>query len=208
MSIYDEHHAFPKKTKKPDVKKPDVRSIISLGRVPTVSNAFASWQINCGRYLALLASSLIICACTATPPPQLSVDDEYAARVKAPRSNPKFPLQRPPHPHPANSENQQGIVGMMIWVDEHGIPRKVILGKSSGDPELDEAAMGVLSYWRLQPGSIDGVPTAMWGCFSITYYDSEAKPYLPTDKDKADQAVLDQKCKESKPALPTRPVSP
>jgi TonB family protein len=96
---------------------------------------------------------------------------------------------------------------MMIWVDENGVPRKVIVGKTSGDQELDEAAMGVLSYWRLQPGSIDGVPTAMWGCFSITFYDS-AKPYHLTGKDRADQVVFDQKCTESRPALPIQPVSP
>jgi len=40
---------------------------------------------------------------------------------------------------------------MMIWVDENGVPRKVIVGKTSGDQELEEAAMDVLSYWRLQP---------------------------------------------------------
>lgn len=84
---------------------------------------------------------------------------------------------------------------MLIWVDETGTPKKVAIGKSSGDPELDEAAKSVLGYWRLQPGSIDDVPTAMWGCFLVTFYDTE-KRYIPTDKDKADQAVFDQKCKK------------
>jgi TonB family C-terminal domain len=43
---------------------------------------------------------------------------------------------------------------MMIWVDENGAPRKVIVGKTSGDQELEEAAMDVLSYWRLQPPEV------------------------------------------------------
>lgn len=94
---------------------------------------------------------------------------------------------------------------MMIWVDEGGIPRKVVVGKSSGDPELDEAATGVLGLWHLQPGSIDGVPTAMWGCFGVTFYDSE-KRYVPTDEDKADQEAFGRMCKEARPVLPARPA--
>jgi TonB family protein len=103
-------------------------------------------------------------------------------KITAPKSDPRRPLIQPPIPKESLRRHEEGTVGLMMWVDESGKPQKVAVTKSSGYPRLDDAAQSVLVKWRLKPGTLDGVPTAMWGCFVIVFGD-DIKGWHEKDKE-------------------------
>jgi len=114
---------------------------------------------------------------------------DVASRIKLPRSSTKFPLRQPPCP--PGMKDKGGVVGLVLLVDETGRPTKVVVGKSSGYTEFDEAAKSVLGTWRLQPGTIDGVPTPMWSCYAITF---NGHLYERTEKEQQSAAAYQELC--------------
>ncbi len=49
-----------------------------------------------------------------------------------------------------------------VWVESDGSVGKTELLNSSGFDRLDKAAISAVRSWRLKPGLVEGIPTAMW----------------------------------------------
>lgn len=55
-----------------------------------------------------------------------------------------------------------GVVGVLLWVDSAGSVSFVNLGRSSGVPGLDRAALQVAPSLRFEPARRDGRPVGTW----------------------------------------------
>lgn len=64
------------------------------------------------------------------------------------RSNP-----RPDYPAQARRERQEGVVFVAVEIDSDGKPVDVALGRTSGFPLLDAAALRGVRRWRFEPAS-------------------------------------------------------
>jgi periplasmic protein TonB len=87
----------------------------------------------------------------------------------APRSNPAAPLSQPPYPSLSRRLGEQGTVVMQLYVLSDGSVANADLVKSSGYLDLDNAALSNAYNWLLEPGTINGKATAMWGRFAVTF---------------------------------------
>mgnify|MGYP003739866409 CR=1 FL=1 len=81
---------------------------------------------------------------------QLQRDD---AGPNAPRLVSQVPPSYPPE---ALRLRHQGIVVLRIAIDPHGLPGEVWVLRSSGFPELDQAAMAAARQWRFRPAQRGG----------------------------------------------------
>jgi protein TonB len=70
-------------------------------------------------------------------------------------SNPK-----PDYPAEARRQRQEGVVLVSVEVDGDGRPSDVTLGRSSGFPLLDEAAVQAVRRWRFEPARAAGLPVS------------------------------------------------
>jgi TonB family protein len=91
------------------------------------------------------------------------------SKVVLPKSNPSMPLSHPVYPPPARRLLEQGTVVLKLYVTEKGRVSDAVVEKSSGFVELDNAARYESFRWRVDPGTIDGTPAAMWGKFAVTF---------------------------------------
>lgn len=57
----------------------------------------------------------------------------------------------PNYPLIARRRGQEGIVALELIIDKKGLPKEVILKKSSGHPILDKAALEAAKKWRFRP---------------------------------------------------------
>ncbi|QSR88436.1 energy transducer TonB [Methylacidiphilum caldifontis] len=65
----------------------------------------------------------------------------------------------PVYPAAAKAAGHQGLVILRVHVSSNGYPTSVTIGKSSGYPELDQAAeTTVRKYWRFKPPTMLGMP--------------------------------------------------
>ncbi|KIE58789.1 energy transducer TonB [Methylacidiphilum kamchatkense Kam1] len=65
----------------------------------------------------------------------------------------------PPYPAAAKAAGHQGLVILRVHVSSSGYPTSVTIGKSSGYPELDQAAENtVKKFWRFKPPTMLGLP--------------------------------------------------
>ena len=62
---------------------------------------------------------------------------------------------RAPYPAAAKKAGISGTVILSVSIDESGQPTAVNKVKSSGNPELDEAAIRTVQRWRFHPAKID-----------------------------------------------------
>ncbi|MEI8235061.1 MAG: energy transducer TonB [Verrucomicrobiota bacterium] len=67
------------------------------------------------------------------------------------RSNP-----RPEYPAQARRERQEGVVLVAVEIGADGSPVDVALGRTSGFPLLDAAALRAVRRWRFEPASAAG----------------------------------------------------
>jgi protein TonB len=103
----------------------------------------------------------------AQPPPAPAAP---SAPRTAPKSDPKRPLTQPEYPPSSRRAGETGTVILEVYVLENGHAGDVRVKQSSGFPKLDEAAVReVKRSWRLQPGTENGKPVAMWGQFAVTF---------------------------------------
>jgi TonB family protein len=91
------------------------------------------------------------------------------ARVVLPKRNPAIPLSPPVYPPASRRLREHGTVVLRLHVLEDGSVADAIIAQSSGYPDLDHSAYSEVFQWRLDPGTIDGVPAAMWGRFAVTF---------------------------------------
>lgn len=141
-----------------------------------------------GRRRMVLAAALIpliagVASCSSDDKPQAqSVADtplEPAAplpditappaNARLPRSNKAFPLSQPVYPQQARSAGQTGTVVLQLYVLEDGSVDDVRIKQSSSFARLDYAAANESLNWKLDPGTVEGKPQAMWGQFAVTF---------------------------------------
>ncbi|MFO7189827.1 MAG: energy transducer TonB [Pseudomonadota bacterium] len=104
-----------------------------------------------------------------TPPP-VAAPPKREPVIVPPRSNPRRPLTQPEYPPSSRRAGEAGTVVLEVYVLENGRVGDARVKQSSGYPRLDEAALReVKRSWRLEPGTQDGKPVAMWGQFAVTF---------------------------------------
>lgn len=92
-----------------------------------------------------------------------------SGRIVRPRSNPENPLSPPDYPPASRRSEEQGVVVLNLHVLEDGGVADAVVLESSGYPDLDYAALYKSFHWRLDPGTINGVPARMWGRFAVSF---------------------------------------
>jgi len=69
----------------------------------------------------------------------------------APRLDSTYPNYQPPYPDPAQINGEQGDVVLKVWVNGSGHVRKIGIARSSGFPDLDNAAIEGVWRWHYVP---------------------------------------------------------
>jgi protein TonB len=71
-------------------------------------------------------------------------------------------VSRPPYPAAAALRGAEGEVLVRVLVGLDGRPARAVLARSSGDRDLDRAALAAVRGWRFRPALSDGAPVAAW----------------------------------------------
>lgn len=87
------------------------------------------------------------------------------------RSDPRHPLEPPEYPASAIRRSQEGTVQLLIYVLPNGRVGDVKIGRSSGYPLLDAAAVRkARAAWQFLPAtSGSGQVIAAWGTFDVKF---------------------------------------
>jgi protein TonB len=75
----------------------------------------------------------------------------------------------PDYPRLAEQAGITGLVWVKALVDEEGLVRKAILGKTSGVNSLDEAAVKAAYKCRYKPGIQNGRPVKVWVTYKVEF---------------------------------------
>jgi len=94
---------------------------------------------------------------------------KLAAGIVLPKSNPARPLSQPVYPPPSRRLLESGTVVLRLHVLPNGRVSDAVIEKSSGFIELDNAARYESFRWQLDPGTVKGTPSPMWGQFAVTF---------------------------------------
>lgn len=89
--------------------------------------------------------------------------------VVLPKSNSQQPLSQPVYPAASRRTGEHGTVVLSLHVLEDGSVADVRIDESSGYPDLDYAAFYESFRWKMDPGTVNGVPSRMWGQFAVTF---------------------------------------
>jgi len=73
------------------------------------------------------------------------------------------------YPRDAARMHQHGTVTLSVLVGADGVPQTIQIEKSSGFRSLDEAARDAVRHWTFQPGTRNGVASALWARVPITF---------------------------------------
>jgi TonB family protein len=107
------------------------------------------------------------------PPPADASSSESEPKassgIKLPTSNPAKPLSQPVYPPPSRRLHEAGTVVLRLHVLPNGRVNDAVVHKSSGFIELDNAARYESFRWQLDPGTVNGTPSPMWGKFAVTF---------------------------------------
>ena len=125
------------------------------------------------------------------PPPDFTVDapvqqsqnaiTETTTRVvpKGPtvpvRIDPRRPPTQPEYPASAKRLEQEGVVGLLLFVGPDGRVTEVQVEKSSGYPALDQAAAAEARRWRFLPAQNEGQPVGAWHRISVRFRLEDAR---------------------------------
>ena len=117
-----------------------------------MQNTFHRWVAMAAASLALLASTSIAIADAINIPPPRTVEP---AATGQPHACANY------YPQAALRMAVQGntVLGFTVGVD--GIPRDVSIATSSGNADLDEAAIACVKTWLYRPATRDGNPIAV-----------------------------------------------
>ena len=107
---------------------------------------------------------LIVCALLGGYTSQLC-----AQTIPARLTNEALMSCRPLYPAMSKRMREQGTVHMKVHVDLTGEASKPTLIQSSGFQRLDLAAMDMVKCIKFEPGKVDGLPTAMWFDYPVTF---------------------------------------
>jgi TonB family protein len=92
-----------------------------------------------------------------------------AGKVVLPKSNRTRPLSQPVYPATSKELGEHGTVVLNLFVLEDGSVADARIDKSSGYPDLDYSALYETYRWQLDPGTVAGEPTRMWGQIAVTF---------------------------------------
>ncbi len=84
------------------------------------------------------------------------------------RSNPK-----PKYPIPSRRRREEGVVYLSVSVRSDGVPASISLGRSSGYPLLDRAALDAVARWTFEPARAAGVAVSSMVSIPIRFSLSE-----------------------------------
>lgn len=107
------------------------------------------------------------------PPPEVTINIPQQAapsntairatsqtNVSPPKVNKRRPNERPPYPPSSRRAGEEGVVELLLQVDENGRVTKAEVKKSSGFPMLDQAAVSGAMRWRFIPATRNGEDVA------------------------------------------------
>jgi protein TonB len=102
-----------------------------------------------------------------TPPPR---DQAPTAPVDvAPTALAYNVRTRIAYPRDAARMHQHGTVILSVLVGADGVPQSIEIEKSSGWRSLDNAARDAVRHWTFQPGTRNGIATALWARVPISF---------------------------------------
>jgi TonB family protein len=121
-----------------------VRSIVFKRR------RFATLSVAVAIYVSLTATQ----AADEKPQPQNDVrvhSDVYTPIIAISKNLPEYPYE-------ARSEAAEGWVNVSFMVSPNGTPYEIYVSESTGNKELERAALDAVKAWRFKPASINGQP--------------------------------------------------
>lgn len=91
-----------------------------------------------------------------------SISQDLAGLHQQIVTKPKFkaPPSPPIYPRLARKRGQEGTVWLDIWLDELGDQTRLKVHQSSGNDQLDKAAIKAVSQWHFVPRNVDGLDIA------------------------------------------------
>lgn len=91
------------------------------------------------------------------------------AASSAPRELQTSQRVEPAYPPSSRRLGEQGTVTLKVLVDAKGRPQDVVVGRSSGFPRLDQAAMEAVRRWRFVAATDGQGPVTTWTQVAITF---------------------------------------
>lgn len=85
------------------------------------------------------------------------------------RGDPKHPPTRPEYPPSAKRLEQEGVVGLLLYVCEDGRVKEAQVEKSSGFPALDASALREARSYRFLPAQDKGKAVCAWHRINIRF---------------------------------------
>jgi protein TonB len=157
--------APPPTIQKPPQPSAPVRKIVAQQPVPNVIRSAASPE----RGSDTLSAAPPADAASSEPvPAESKVASASASAGSGPAAESVPPgyqigsqhTPAPGYPWNARRRGHEGKVVVRLDVDAEGHPGKIDLVESSGDDELDEAALETLRNWHLRPATVNGRPVS------------------------------------------------
>lgn len=88
---------------------------------------------------------------------------EMAAKVDTSKPTPVV------YPMAAQRAGEEGTVVVNVFVTQSGKPQRFNVAKSSGYPDLDDAAVATALNWKYVPAFRDGDSVADWAAVQVVY---------------------------------------
>ncbi len=123
---------------------PDLPATVAIAVVIPATNIFTATKVTESAAAPAAAVSETTVAIPSTKPSRMtSAEPRY-------RENPE-----PAYPSQAKRRHQEGMVLLLVSVNETGTAEKVAIKQSSGFSLLDEAAMQAVRRWKFEPGKLN-----------------------------------------------------
>lgn len=103
------------------------------------------------------------------------VDSEALIPPTQPRA-----VHTPPPDYPAELAcyEQGGTVGLILEIGVDGRPQDLRIERSSGHPQLDQAALDAVAGWEFRPGTRGGEPVATDLRIPVTFRPPVERPQM------------------------------
>lgn len=120
-------------------------------------------------FAGLLALTAVL-AVFAFPMAGTAWADAKPLRVEGKVQPPKPLSKTPPeYPDSARENRVEGTTAVEITIDKQGKVQDPVVKQSSGNEDLDKAAVQAVSAWTFQPATLDGKPVAVYYTVTIRF---------------------------------------
>jgi bla regulator protein BlaR1 len=124
--------------------------------------------------VSTLGAGFGLAAWAAQPIPQALDDPEHPATYNA--------IRPPRYPTSAIEAKASGDVVLRVLVDREGLPEQVEVESSTGNADLDLAAVTAVRKWKFNPASNGNTPTPTWVLVPINFsLDGDPQPDVPAE---------------------------